>query len=1391
MHIFVINNTIFIVQNLCCMLQKNHKIFKTRLLKGLFIILLLIFFPILTKASTDYNITIDNLKNELPNYEVVRLLQDSNGFIWIGTTRGLYRYDGNTVKAFKTTNTGFQLLTNNYITALKEDSRGHIFVGTNKGLNILNKLTGKKIQSKVKIFEEIYISDIVEMNDHKIWIGANSGLYEYDLTTDSCTRLLSLTVKGLLLDSKGDVWVGTWSQGLQRFDKTLKKWITYPQMNAKNSAHVIFEDSHHRIWIGSFGCGLALLHNPYDIEKVSWTTFVSENDGKGIIDNYIYAISENKVTGTIWIGTRGGLSFSPVLFEENQPRWTNLLPRKQTGALAVNEVDALINDKQGNIWIGTLGGGVYQIRTRNLGFYSDYLKNLYTTFQSNTVRSILVDREKNIWMGIGANGLAVYNSQTQNFSIAKHINSFDKEETFVRINQIFQSSASDYKLLATQNGLYVATLDANNHLSFEEIRNSYNSGPVFQIVEDPRKGYFFSTRSYIGFVGYDLKGIKKIWQKKKRNFSTLLLDKDNNLWTGSVSDGVLRLKLNPDSLTINESKVYNVSNGLLPSSSILYLYKDSRNQLWAATDGAGLCKYIPEKDCFVSLDKYIHFPTDLVTSIVEDANYTLWLGTNIGLIQFYPNEDLAKCKLRLYSKNDGLADNVFMARSVSRTESDELYFGTHNGYVYFHPSQIKLPQEEGEVLITDVKLDNHSILSMDSLQREGICPLSPEYADKVTIPYHFSNFSFEFSPMTYSDPEKVRYAYKLIGYDNKWIYTDFNRKFAYYSHVLDGNYVFQIKATNDYGQWNENFIKKISVKVLPPFWRTWWAYLIYTSILVLLIIYLYQSAKLRLKLKTEIRIKQIEQEKQEELNKAKLRFFTNITHELFTPITIISAATEEVKSILPVKKYEIITANTNRLIRLIQQILEFRKSETGNLKLKVSKRNIYQFILKKIEYFLPLMDQKHIQIQFECEHKEQLAYFDSDKVDKILYNLLSNALKYNKEGNKVLVTLCYSSDFNHARLSVEDNGEGLSDNAMHHVFERFYDGEFRKYNTTGTGIGLSLVNDLVKLHKGKIKIDNHPGEGVGFIIEFPIVRTAYTDEECNEIQVEQDTPQVVSSVQKDCIAGDVLSTENEKLDIDCSSKREYSLLIVEDNLDLLSLLESVLSPFYVVFTATNGKIALDILKTENIHLIVSDVMMPEMDGYELCRCVKEDIEINHIPLILLTAKVEDNDAVEGYESGADAYMTKPFSVHRLLARVNNLLKQRAQNISEFKKQQVFEPKALKYSNRDEQFIQSVLSLVNQHYANSEFDQNQLAEMLALSRSTLHRKLTSLIGMTAANLIKDVRMKNAKEMISKQNGILISEVAYAVGFNDPKYFSMCFKKEFGILPSEYVTNKAQK
>ena len=856
----------------------------------------------------------------------------------------------------------------------------------------------------------------------------------------------------------------------------------------------------------------------------------------------------------------------------------------------------------------------------------------------------------------------------------------------------------------------------------------------------------------------------------------IVQDMDNSVWLATSNFGVIHITGDVRQPSTLKYENYSFHNRKLITNTVLCMHIDRFGRLWAGTEGGGLYLYNRSTGQFEEKTRTYSIPGDVIVSIEEDKSGNLWLGTVSGLVKLYVAAVGNDFSTRIYTSADGLQDNFIVNSSCSR--DGELFFGGHKGYNSFFPDKMEIPSQETNFLITDIKIFNHSFKNLPVELQQKISPVMPTYTSKIELPYKYNNFSIEFAALTYKNPELNRYAYRLQNFDRDWQYTDADRRFAYYNNLPSGTYTFQLKATNENGEWS-GYVREFTVVVLPPFWATWWAYLLYMVLVLVIGVLIYRTIKKRILLQNALRLREMEKAKAEELNHAKLQFFTNITHELLTPLTIISATVDELKTQAPSHNdlYTVMNSNIQRLIRLLQQILEFRKAETGNLKLRVSPGDLAAFVRTGTESFMPLVKKRKIHFSLLCDPESIVGYFDIDKLDKIMYNLLSNAAKYNKEDGFIQVTLSYDEeDREFVLLRVKDNGKGISREKQATLFKRFYEGDYRKFNTIGTGIGLSLTKDLVTLHGGTISVESEVDHGTEFIVRIPIERSYYDEEQIDDEVISlrqtaidyEDTPEdVIAEVQE-------LAT------------KANSILLVEDNEELLNLMTKLLGREYNVFTAENGKEGIIVLENEDVDLIVSDIMMPEMDGIEFCKYVKGHLEISHIPVILLTAKNKEEDRAEAYEIGADAFISKPFNLTVLHARIRNLLKYKARMAHDFKNQIVFEVKDLNYTSLDEDFIQRAINCVNNHLEDPNFDQAQFADEMLTSKSTLYKKLKSLAGLNTSSFIRNVRLKAACRIMEEKGiNIRVSELAYAVGFNDPKYFSSCFKKEFGMLPSEYI------
>ena len=1330
----------------------------------------------------------------LPSDEVQNVHQDRNGFVWFATRYGLCRYDGYQMVVYKSNLYHPTLLTNNDVNCLADDADGNLWIGTQEGgVNRLHCSTGEICHYSTPSIPDNYVSCLLVTRDNSVWVGTDGGLCRYWKEKDSLLVydkeltggvLGRYQIKSLYEDSEGDLWIGTWSDGLYRYSPSQGKFFAYPSLNERNSAHVIYQDQRGTIWVAGWDSGLCCLEHPKDMDRFAFTRYVHQSgDDRSLSDNIVYAIVEDIRTKSLWIGTRSGLS---IMSLDKPGEFMNYAPGKPGFQLPCDEINALMRDRSDNIWMGTLGGGVLLVDTK-LNSFKSYEPDLAGVgIHTTVIRALFADKDKNLWMGIGSYGLACQDYPSGDVRFYTRIPEFVHVSKVPTVNDIIQCrngeiwfGTYDGGILVYKKGKHVRSLTYSNSPFLY-------SDCVTALYEDSRGNCWAGCRGGMGVRladGRCYKFDQLVFENGGESYwyyvRDIIEDQDGSIWVATSNCGIIHMVgdvRSPESLRYYN---YGLSNQQLSTNTALRFHLDKFGRLWAGTEGGGLLLYDRETKSFIEFNRKYDIPGDRIGTIEEDETGTLWLGTDVSLmrLQFFPEDE--RPSICIYTTGDGLQDNFFASFSSCHRDG-ELFFSGHRGYNSFFPLRLKEDVDSIPFYITDIKIFNRSLASMDKDVRDDISLETPTFTEKIVLPYQYNNLSIEFASLTYLNPEQNRYAYQLVGFDKDWQYVYASHRHASYNNLASGTYTFRLRATNENGAWNKH-VRELTVVVLPPPWRTWWAYLIYVALVVNAGFLIFRAVLNRVRLRNALRLQELEKSKSEELNHAKLQFFTNITHELLTPLTIISASVDELKMQVPghEKLYAGIIGNVQRLIRLLQQILEFRKAESGNLKLLVSKGDIAAFIRGGFESFLPLAKRRNLHFSITCEPESIIGYFDTDKLDKIFYNLLSNAAKYNREGGMVQVSLSMEPerpDF--VRLSVKDNGYGISKERQKTLFRRFYEGDYRKFNTIGTGIGLSLTKDLVELHRGTITVHSEKDRGTEFVVLLPVARRYFDVEQINE--------------EKELPARDTVLTEAVSEDVPCepavaegSEDKSYAVLIVEDNEELLYLMTQLLQRSYKVMTATDGKQALEIVGNNEVDLIVTDVMMPVMDGIELCRHLKSKLEYCHIPVILLTAKNREEDRAEAYEVGADAFISKPFNLNVLHARIRNLLRARERIGHDFKKQLVFEVKELNYTDMDKEFVQRAVDCVNRHVSEEGYDFPQFADEMGVSQSTLYRKLKSLTGLTTSGFIRNVRLKAACRFLEEQKeNVRISDLAYSVGFTDPKYFSTCFKKEFGVLPTKY-------
>jgi len=1316
------------------------------------------------------------------------MLIDRQGVIWIGSDFGLKSYDGYRFTSYRSDALSPNILPNNLVLSLAEGKDDCLWIGTQEGLVKMDKRKGIFHNIKMENERQQTVYTLCTTHDGTLWMGTNDGVARYNETKNTFytynnkntividkngnkSPLGQISVKAFAEDKDGQIYIGTWEHDLYRLDPKRNIMYRYNlwRDEEKISAYSLRLDQKGQLWIGTWGKGLKCLRTPRNIKAPGYTDVSNSTTDFSLI----YRIAEAPSTHTIWACSREGIAIA----SEDNPQG-GLSTFREIGIYTKYKpqtVYDICSDGLGNIWAMSRFNGLYHISTVPSPFRIDNFLNNQESLTG--IHSIFTNDGRLFVMSLLPVGLAIYEKKNQNVAINEQIPSFSALSYKTRsthISDITERPNGDVWL--GSNGYGIVSL---NNGGGNTIYNKHNS----QIVKDNFINAFFQTRKGVQVVGennsldYILPSGLIASISLPTNALSICDDYQGNIWVATSSKGILRIAGNlaqKSSLTLSW---YNKDNGKFPINDAASCLEDSKHQLWVISNSGGLFRYDAEKDTFTSVRDQLHWDIDRIFSMIEDNNGTLWLTTDNALINV-ETDDKGELHYTTYTSEDGLGNIHFYANSCYKY-GNELYFGSGKDLISFNPTEVKTyktRKRKSNLIITDVMIDGKRYAELDSTFRKELSDATPNYMRTITLPSSVNKFSIEFALLTYQNTAQCKYAYYLGGYDKEWHYVDADLRQASFENMPSGTYKLHVKAADSYGQWNE-MPYTIKIKILPPWYASWWAFIIYLCLLGIAIRFSILWYRERLRTKNRLQMAVI---------------FTNITHELLTPLTVISAAADSIQRTVSGAESQtsIIHDNINRLTRMLRQILEVRKSQAGRLQLKVSEGKLGNFCEETYRSLTPMFTQKELTFEANITCMDQEAWFDTDKVEKMLYNLLNNAVKYTEPGGKISLQVSIQGE--QATMIVADNGIGISKDKQKHLYHRFLDGDYRQMNTIGTGIGLSLVNDLVKLHHGKITCDSEEGKGTTFTITFPINKASYSEDEMLKEENTKPTESMfISSASK---SEEAMATSQNNTPIsltknldnnDETSNKEYTVLLVEDNQELLLLMSSLLSTHYNVLTAVNGEKAQKIIQKSSLDVVVTDVMMPVMDGIELTQWIKGDEAYSQLPVIMLTAKTQEGDRNEGYRAGADAYITKPFSLEVLQLRIDNIIANRQRIRQKFQQQTDFNVEEQHYSNPDELFVQNCLAKIKEHIDDSEYSREDLAAELCISSSTLYNKLRALTGQNVTGFINSIRMKEACKILKQEPTIRINELAYRVGFGTPRYFSQCFKKEYGMSIKEFV------
>jgi len=1340
--------------------------------------------PLISKLSTE---------DGLSSNTVYSILQDNKGFIWIATEQGLNKFDGKNLTHFAT-NKGRYSLSHNRTQAMLLAPDGNIWAGTSDGLNIYDYKSDSivKVRTDTKSLTLVY-NDITVLSSGidkaRTWIGTyGNGVNYFDWDKKEFFGLVlpklpvaaePLNVMSLLEDDNNRLWIGTQANGLYRYDLKENKLEYYELPENGRFVRVIYQDSFRRIWIGtSEGC---FIYNETrnQLERITFPD--------GLTSNSVGSICEDR-NGKLWIGTELFLmNFSVRAFSLNEHfAYQVFVQGESSSRLSCPSVNSLFADQENNIWIGTAWGGVNMLKGTPAKFMLvKHDAEVENSLPNSPLNAICTDGLGTVYiatMGTGKVGLCtmnVFTGEIKEMPINRQLPGY-----------VYQSLAidSDRNLwIGTYNRGLIKTTPGSS--TFEQFKfnplnpNSLQGNDVRSIFESRDKTIWIGTNNGLAKYNKISRQISRIQLSAGRNIAVRSIKEDSNglLWIGTYGDAVITY--NPATGAINPTPMGPIMPHIVHD---IFIDKDN---LWMATNGEGVLRFNIKTKESNFYNEQLGVASNYISSVLCDRQGNVWAGHSKGISKINP----ATNEIVNFNSGDGLQPREFSEHAALLLPNGSMVFAGFGGLNIFDPSNVAKDDKCPPVIFTKLLVSNELVTPSENRHSQSPLNENITLASTVNLKHNQSVFTIEFMGVNYNANQKIQYAYLLEGSDKEWNPIG-NQNSVTFRNLSRGTYTFKVKASSPDAVWSDSNIASLTIVIHPPFWASVWAYLIYSVLLLILFYFVGLSIIVRIESINNLKIERAHREKEEELHQEKLQFFTNISHELRTPLTLIIGPLETMQADEPdeVKKsnLKLMLHNAKRLLSMVNQLLDFRKAERGQMKLKVQYADIIASLHEVIASFEDLRKQKDIQFDFAHSNEKIMAWFDTEFITKSVVNLVSNAFKFTTKGGRITILPEVSKDSLGNRvlsISIADNGKGISEKDLPYIFDRFYQGGEKSSLQQGTGIGLHLVKNLIELHHGTVEAESSLNVGTSFKLTIPIEKSAYLKDELLDESEKQQQQNLDVSGLVNILAEDE-NQEHEKKNRDTRKK----ILIVEDNADIRNYIKSILGTNYAIEEAENGLVGWDLINLNEFDLIISDIMMPEMDGIEMCKRMKASIETDHIPIILLTAKSDIENRIEGLSLGADSYITKPFHPQHLVIRVSKLIELR-----ELLKERYSRKISLGELNKpdhktdspDELFLQKAISTILEKMIESEFNGDSLAAEIGISRMGLHRKLKALTGQTTGEFIRNIRLKKACELLSV-HGKNISEVCYEVGFNSPSYFTTCFTEVYKMTPSEYVKSIKQ-
>jgi two-component system sensor histidine kinase/response regulator len=1314
-----------------------------------------------------------SINEGLSQSTVFSIDQDKRGNMWFATYDGVNKYDGYAFTVYQHNEDDPNSIANDISRIVKTDSQGRVWIGTRDGLsrydeekdifqNFFYEKNGKHLQ----------VNGIEEISPEQLLISTPEGLIMFDIKEskfidDSFSTAMHKTIASTLYRQGDQIYIGTSTDGLYTYSITQKTFEKVIPILGTKQIQAILQQSPTRIWVATEGAGLFLI-NPKTKEIKNYLH--SPSNPKSISSNYIRSLAMDS-QNRLWIGTFNDLN----IYHEGTDSFASYSSNPvENGSLSQRSVRSIFMDSQGGMWLGTYFGGLnyyHPIRNRFKNIRNIPYKN---SLSDNVVSCIVEDKDKNLWIGTNDGGLNLYNPITQRFT--SYTLQEDESARGIGSNNIKAVYVDEKKSLVYigthAGGLSILHRNSGQVENFNQRNSQLVNENVYAILPDGEGNLWLGTLSALVRFNPEQRSFTTIEKEKdgtpvvSKQITTLFRDSHKRLWIGG-EEGVSVFQ--QEGLDIQKASILPVSNVTKLFTNCIY--EASNGIIWVGTREGFYC--FNEKDKQIKRYNTTNgLPNNVVYGILEDSFGRLWLSTNRGISCFNPETE----KFRNFTESDGLQSNQFNTASYCRTSVGQMYFGGINGITTFRPELLLDNPYTPPVVITKLQLFNKVVRPDDET---GILTKNISETKSITLKSWQTAFSIEFVVSNYISGQHNTFAYKLEGYDKEWYYLTDSRTVSY-SNLPQGTYQFLVKAANSDGKWNP-IPTALEIIVLPIWYKTWWALLIFFATFAGFITFVFRFFWMRKSMEAQLEIERRDKEHQEEINQMKMRFFINISHELRTPLTLILTPLQEIINKISDRwtrnQLEYIQRNANRLLHLVNQLMDYRRAELGVFELKAKKGNAHQLIQDNFLFYDKLARHKKITYTLHSELEDKEVLFDANYLELIVNNLLSNAFKYTESGQSITVTLKEENGW--LLLQVSDTGIGIPINKQGKIFERFYQIESEH---VGSGIGLSLVQRLIELHHGRIELDSEENKGSTFSVYLPQDLSVYKPSELASNNEQNEEEQVYSTNSKAMYFIDTEKVENES--VESGDKKRGTILIVEDNNEIRRYLSNGLADLFNTLEAGNGEEALEKLKDNEVDVIVTDVMMPVMDGIKLCKNVKQNIRTCHIPVIILSAKTDIKDQMEGLQMGADDYIPKPFSLAILTTKIQNMMRTRRRMLDKYAKSLEVEPEKITFNAMDEALLKRAMAIVEKNMDNIEFSTDEFAKEMNMSRSNLHLKLKAITGESTIDFIRKIRFNEAAKLL-KDGRYTVAEVSTMVGFNTPSYFATSFKKYFGCLPTEYI------